>query len=244
MFPTDLLRLLREGLSKLDLGIMTITSLIIIITLYCVVCPHLCLTMSAVDLSGWKVLLNYVVEAVTLRWKKRSFECKIFILSEHRTERALWSFHREITSFHDWDACYRKQGVLEVLYTLWYSQNYFWCLKKKKWNKNEKATACPNHQKSPQKTQQNQTNKNPWSLLCGSSIFWVFFANSPELQLLRCVRIAVLSLSRHLQNQGFEVWLWVCFCLRSGLRFQCLFSFPIPFLSCPPQPELKAQPAW
>lgn len=46
--------------------------------------------------------------------------------------------------------------------------------------------------------------------------------------------------SRHLQNQGFEAWLWVCCCLRSGLGFQCLFSFFFPFLS--PRPELKAQP--
>lgn len=60
----------------------------------------------------------YVVEAVTL-WavekkygKKRSSKCRIFILPEHETERALWSFQRKMTSFHDWAACCHEQGFL------------------------------------------------------------------------------------------------------------------------------------
>lgn len=28
------------------------------------------------------------------------------------SERAFWSFHREMISFRDWDACCHKQGLL------------------------------------------------------------------------------------------------------------------------------------
>lgn len=52
--------------------------------------------------------------------------------------------------------------------------------------------------------------------------------------LLRCMRISVFSLSRHLQNQEFEVWPEVRFCLRSSLRFQCFgLVFVFIFFSLP-----------
>lgn len=89
----------------------------------------------------------------------------------------------------------------------------------------------PLHLQTTKKLPEKRGKIKPTKILkvfCVAIEYCDFFANSPELQLLQCVRISVFSVSRHLQNQGFEVWLWVCFCLRSGLRFQCLFSFSFP----------------
>lgn len=109
VFPTNLLRLLVEGLSKLDLRI-SCCSLIIIMALYCVLCSHLCLTLSAGDLSGWKVPAELCVWGGKREVSNVEFSfCQSMKL---RTQKALWSFHREITSLHDWDACCHKQGFL------------------------------------------------------------------------------------------------------------------------------------
>lgn len=222
-----------KGLGKLDLGIGS-CSLIFSITLDCVVCSHFCLTFSAGDLSDWKVVLTMWLRLwLGEQLKKKS-------MGKREVSNVEFSFCRSTKLREPFGVSREKwlhfvtellaaisRGSWVPLYTLVQSK-YSWSLKKPKQNKNEKATAPQKHQKTPRKTQQNQTSKNPlsvWQL-------WMFFCKLAWVRAITvCENISIFTVQTPSKARVWslavslllpEIWSQV-----SVLVF-FLLSFPVP----------------
>lgn len=232
-----------EGWSKLDLRI-SCCSLIVISTLYYVVCSHLCLTLSAGGLSGWKVLLNYVVETVTSWGGKREVSNVEFSFCQSTKLREPVGVSIEKwLHFMTGMLAVTSRGSWDPSYPLVQSKLFLVFKKKRNESKMKKLLCVPtirkNSPKNPAKSNQQKSLKSSvWQL----NISGFFGKLTWVTAIAVCENISVFTVQTPSKPRVWSLAVSL-FLPEIWSQVSVLVFFPLSF-PVTPRSELKGQPAW